>query len=281
MTTRRPDPADTPGPHDEFWGEQTEWTPRRPPAAQRAGLGASVGRWWDALLGGGSDAARTHGPATSTSASPNDDTGQPVDRERDRAPIGERRPERGPVADRHDPEGWTPDRWSHDVDVADDLGDEAWELEPEARPTRHPGVDPLLARLGGLAVIVTLVAPLVVGFTASGSESTASDTAVVAISAPPSDAAAVTPTEVAAVAAPTPGADTTAPAAQVGTSETAAASSPASTRQLHPVRSRPRSRTPPSPNRQRPHRKSRRLRVAVATSSPPATTGSDSPTPPG
>jgi LysM repeat protein len=53
--------------------------------------------------------------------------------------------------------------------------DEAWTVEPEPQRSRHPGVDPLLARLGGLAVIVTLAAPLVVGFTASGSDGRSAD----------------------------------------------------------------------------------------------------------
>jgi LysM repeat protein len=50
----------------------------------------------------------------------------------------------------------------------DDVVDlDSWTIEPDVPPARRGGVDPLLARLGGLAVIVTLASPLIVGFTAS------------------------------------------------------------------------------------------------------------------
>lgn len=130
----------------EFWGEQSEWTPQRPPSTERSGLGSTIGRWWNGLLGGSEPSERAHG--------------RPAMR-----------------ADRSDVAGIPPVSHErvHDADVhADDDGeahDDAWTFESEPVPTRRPGVDPLIARLGGLAVIVTLAAPLVVGFTSSGSDS--------------------------------------------------------------------------------------------------------------
>jgi len=56
-------------------------------------------------------------------------------------------------------------------DAPVDAGDQAWTFEPESQPVRLLGADPLLTRLGGLAVIVTLAAPLLLGFTSSGSDS--------------------------------------------------------------------------------------------------------------
>jgi len=135
MTTDRHDPDATPTHQDEFWGEQSEWTPQRRPSAARHSLGSTIGRWWDGLLGGstgaehdGGNGHRAHGRSA------------PVE---DHAPV--------------------------------DDGDEPWTFEPESRPVRHLGADPLLTRLGGLAVIVTLAAPLLLGFTSSGSDSQSTD----------------------------------------------------------------------------------------------------------
>jgi LysM repeat protein len=154
MTTDRHDPDATPGIQNEFWGEQTEWIPREP-SAERIGAKVAIGRWWDALLGGGVVAARAHGSKASLP-----DGDHPAPRlERSPAAISES-PD-GPDASTGGDEAWT--------------DDEAWTLEPRSPRGRHPGVDPLLARLGGLAVIVTLAAPLVVGFTGSGTDAGSAD----------------------------------------------------------------------------------------------------------
>ena len=133
MTSDRHDPEATPETHDEFWGEQTEWTPRPLPTRERDGLGAAIGRWWAGLAGGTDHAGRVHGEPRVRSHQPDDSeplAGAPVD-------------------------------------------DDAWDLEPEPVPSHQPGIDPLIARLGGLAVVITLAAPLLLGITASGSESDA------------------------------------------------------------------------------------------------------------
>ncbi len=147
MTTDRRDPDDTPELDDEFWGEQTEWVPHPARTSERAGLGATVARWWDGLLGGGVASERAHGRVTTSPIDP--------DRHADTPTIVDESPG---------------DRFRDQADNGRD-DDEAWTVEPEPRLNSRPGVDPLIARLGGLAVIVTLAAPLVLGFTSSGADS--------------------------------------------------------------------------------------------------------------
>jgi LysM repeat protein len=124
---------------DEFWGERPEWTPQRPPSSPRTGLGTAIGRWWDRVLGGDVTVGRSHGRPAPRSVGPADT--EFADTE--------------PTAD---PRAATMD------DVVDL---DSWTIEPDVPPARRGGVDPLLARIGGLAVIVTLASPLIVGFTAS------------------------------------------------------------------------------------------------------------------
>jgi LysM repeat protein len=165
MTTDRHDPEATPGLQDEFWGEQTEWLPREP-SAERSGPKIAIRRWWDALLGGGAVAARSHGGAGVSSPAA-DEPARLIER-----------PPAAPHANADDVEADDDNTWTDD--------DEAWTVEPEPQRGRHPGVDPLLARLGGLAVIVTLAAPLVVGFTGSGTDAQSADALLTANSGAPS-----------------------------------------------------------------------------------------------
>jgi len=157
MTTYRHDPDATATHQDEFWGGQTEWAPQRRPSAERRGLGSTIGRWWDGLLGGGTgaehaggDGHRAHGRSSTS--------GAPIDRSEDR---------RGNDAGH--------DGAMIEDDATVDAGDDAWTFEPEPLPVRRLGADPLLTRLGGLAVIVTLASPLLLGFTSSGSDSPSTD----------------------------------------------------------------------------------------------------------
>ncbi len=157
MTTDRHDPDAAPALQDEFWGEQSDWTSsERRPSGPRAGVGATIGRWWGGLLGAGSAVDRMHGRATRP-APPH--TGHPSD-EFDDDDVGHD-DWKAPVAADGDPADEHDDAWT-------DQHDGAWTFEPEP-PKRRPGVDPLLARFGGLAVVLTLAAPVVMGF-ASGSD---------------------------------------------------------------------------------------------------------------
>jgi hypothetical protein len=166
MTIDRHDPDAAPALQDEFWGEQDDWTSsERRPSGPRTGLGATIGRWWDGLLGAGSGGDRVHGRATAV-ASPGDD----------------RRPEETDHHDDVEHDDWTAP-FASDGDQGDEH-DGAWTFEPEP-PKRRPGVDPLLARFGGLVVVLTLAAPVVMGFT-SGSDgdssvATSADAALAAI----------------------------------------------------------------------------------------------------
>jgi hypothetical protein len=145
MTTDRQTSDSSPDLADEFWGDDAEWAPRRPRSAERKRLGSTVGRWWDQLLGGGFDAERTHGGVAESSSD--------------------------------DPSGREPDPDTVDGEL------DGWIIEPEPRREPRGGVDPLLARFGALAVIVTLASPVVLGFTSSGDESPVAERQTVAVSA--------------------------------------------------------------------------------------------------
>ena len=154
MTTDRHDPDAAPALQDEFWGEKNDWTfSDRRPSGPRAGVGATIGRWWGGLLGAGSGVDRVHGRATRPAAP---HTGHPSDE----------------IEEIDDYDDIEHDDWTAPV-AADgdpiDEHDDAWTFEPEP-PKRRPGVDPLLARFGGLAVVLTLAAPLVMGFTSDSDD---------------------------------------------------------------------------------------------------------------
>jgi hypothetical protein len=181
MTIDRHDADAAPALQDEFWGEQTDWTSsERRPAAPRARVGATIGRWWGGLLGGGAGGDRVHGGRATGPAAPH--TGHRPNQIDD------------DIYDDIEHDDWTAPV-DADGDPADEQ-DDAWMLEPEA-PKRRPGVDPLLARFGGLAVVLTLAAPVVMGFT-SGSDddpSAATSTAGLAAIADLASAVPTTPPE--------------------------------------------------------------------------------------
>ncbi len=166
MTNDHHDPEAAPELTDEFWGERTEWVAQGPPVARRRGAGAAIAAWWNAVLGGGVAAGRTHGgsvrrpPAAGHRDEWSDDEWSDADAD---ATVDEWSDADADV---------TVDEWSDDDAAVTGEDDEwAWSVEPEPTPSTRPGVDPLIARLGGLAVIVTLAAPLIVGFTASDNDS--------------------------------------------------------------------------------------------------------------
>jgi len=181
MTTDCHEPA-TPTLQDEFWGDGTDWpsttspltpSPDPPSAGLATRVGATVRRAWGSLEGAAANADRTHGPSVRT----DDDT----------RTFGEAKGELAEI---------------------DDL-DAAWDLELEPRTVRRAGVDPLLARIGALAVLVTLAVPVVLGFRSSpdpDSTQIRSETPFVASTAAP--------------LSPVPPADATAaPSADAGTTE--------------------------------------------------------------
>ncbi len=193
MSNDRRDPDATPGLHDEFWGEQSEWAPQRRPAVEHQRVGATIGRWWSGLLGGDSVAERAHGVAGRASARntlTNDMLDEHVAAFRDVATH-----DTNDVAthDRDDVAGaGSNDSVEPIEDDIEALGDD-WTFERDSRPSRTRGIDPLLARFGGLAIIVTLAAPLVVGFASSGSGAAEAESALATMSAPPAESPAPSP----------------------------------------------------------------------------------------
>jgi hypothetical protein len=167
MTIDRHDPDAAPAFQDEFWGEQADWTSSdRRPSVPRAGVGATIGRWWGELLGAGSGVDRVHGRPMGDAPSG-----------------GGRRPDEFDDHDdyddiEHDDE---PAPAAADGDPVDEH-DDAWTFEPEP-PKRRPGVDPLLARFGGLMVVLTLAVPVVMGFTSASDDDPSAATSDAALAA--------------------------------------------------------------------------------------------------
>jgi LysM repeat protein len=169
--------------------------PHDQPAGKRA---SKAGRWWGSLVGVGIAATRTHS----------------VDASRPRQA----------AAEDDELDDW-PDSSVDTVDHEfDDQWDERWEAASSPAPAPRSGVDPLLARFGGIAVIVTLLVPVFLGF-ASDSDSDATvrtQSAPLQIPAPGASTGDVPAADSApALPAPTPAAPT--PASLVPASTSAAA----------------------------------------------------------
>ncbi len=155
----------------EFWGNRADWsTPRERgsdhghthsdvSSGHDARPGRKVGRWWGLFGGAGISPTRTHsvGPQRAT-------------------------------ADNLTHEPW-PDQDDNDVEVGDeDTWDDRWEHTAPPAAAPRAGVDPLLARFGGLAVIVTLLVPAFLGATSDSDDTETVRTASAPLQIPsPSD----------------------------------------------------------------------------------------------
>lgn len=137
-------------PGGSFWGTQSDWAPvaqRDTPSTARPGFA----RWWSSVTAGRQRAGaaparqRVHG-----GAAPMDDPGRP--RDADEAP------------DSDDTAAW-PDDWS-----------------PEDTP--RTGVDPLIARLGGLAVVLTIMVSVLLGLGSERDDDLSARASAVAVVAP-------------------------------------------------------------------------------------------------
>lgn len=126
-----------------FWGDGAGWASQPTDTAEspevataRGGIGATFGRWWSSTTSGRRGGTRTHAPSAAPASRDGTDDG---------------------------------DAWVDDVhDDPDTDWDDAWETAPPEPP--RSGVDPLLARIGGLAVVLTLLVPVVMGFTSDDGE---------------------------------------------------------------------------------------------------------------
>ena len=170
-------------PSRDFWGDAADWRSEvatepidddtAPGDDAVPGLGAAARRWWNST---GRPATRTHSGATRSHF----------------APTGTRTaPRRSPSHDRAlDVEASAP--WLDADGTADDDAPGAWDdgwQQPDDRP--RGGVDPLLARFGGVAVVLTLLVPVAMSFTSDSDSGDALRTAE-APSALPSPVAEVT-----------------------------------------------------------------------------------------
>lgn len=188
---------------DSFWGDDAGWA-TLPPAqvgSDEVRRGNPISRWWESATAGRTRAAtartrpRVHGGLTPGAGEAHD--------------VGDRSPnDTAPLDDRHltDPA----DDWSDDWDAP---------IEPP-----RSGVDPLLARLGGLAVALTLLVPVVMGFASDSSgdddlvrtapvPSTAgsarTDPPPLELAAPAAEGSATSPPSTSTASAPTTGAGPT------------------------------------------------------------------------
>ncbi len=151
--------------HDEFWGDEAGWstspdrdnTPEVPltlDATPARGIGGKASRLWGSLLSSGSKASRAHGAGTPGAV--DHDSGLPAETQID----------------------------GQSNDATEDW-DEGWNVEPE--PVRTGGVDPLLAKFGGAAVVLTLLIPVAIGFRSGSSDQLIEAAAATASSAATTD----------------------------------------------------------------------------------------------
>ena len=199
---------------DDFWGNQADWpeVPEEERKAPRTSTGSKVSRWWNQVIGGGVEGTRQHSGRGAASR----DHGDFAQDEFDPAPDD---PIAAPV--RH-----AAAEPSIPTEAVDESWDDEWIVEPD--PTPSPGVDPLLARLGGLAIVTTLLIPLALGLRSHDDSPAAADvtSAVVTLAGPVDTSVPPTP---AVTAAPTVVADTAASTSAASSAEVTAAPEPATT----------------------------------------------------
>jgi LysM domain len=173
---------------DDFWGNQAEW-PEVPEGERKAPrphggarVSGEVSRWWNRIVGGGVEGTRQHGRHGAASRT-HDDFHDDWDNDNfDLAP-DEPIAEPGPVRQAAT-EARRPTEPTIQSDTVDETWDDEWVIESD--PTPSPGVDPLLARLGGLAIVTTLLIPLALGLRSHDESPSAVDVtnAVVTMAAP-------------------------------------------------------------------------------------------------
>ena len=161
------------GLHQEFWGDQAEWTPGPSATDDTAvvGVRSSMRGWADRLLSGRVEPTRSHRViGADTDPTPVHHVAEAAadDFSSGRISVtdGETRRVDEQQADELQADGhWDDERW-----------DEGWDVSPA--PTARPGVDPLLARVGGLAVVLTLLVPLALGMRSDPAEPSTAATSV-------------------------------------------------------------------------------------------------------
>ena len=192
---------------NDFWGDVPDWTgevarhrrgERRRPVDGAASTrrGGALAKWWGSALSAGVEPTREHRVVDATaprsvSLGPGDLT-DPVGRSSDAERFVDITID--PVSDRRssfdvssvppsDDAGWLDRVWNDTTSGDDVVGepdppsghlgevfDDTFDDEPEFVAPPRGGVDPLLARIGGVAVVLTLLVPLVVGLRSNGGD---------------------------------------------------------------------------------------------------------------
>ena len=223
----------------DFWGDAGDWPSEpRDHREPRQRLGAAVSRWWNST--GSLPVTRVHGTPTRHHPVVADDT--------DRLPTDDWSSNDAPDTRRTAPtrivgastgasrvHDWSAADWSDDDAIMDDWTVDEWSTDDGSLNDRHDddpvppgprrhGVDPLLARLGGLAIVLTLLVPLVLGFTSGDDDDAdALRTSTPAVSPSQATPPTIAPLTTAAATA----ADTSAAAPTAATAPPATAASPA------------------------------------------------------
>ena len=209
---------------DDFWGNQAEWpdVPEDERKAPRPHGGArvsgQVSRWWNRIVGGGVEGTRQHGRHVTASHAHDDWDADDYDLTPEE-PIAEPDPVRHAAAEATN--STNPTAPANQAGIDDETWDDEWVIESD--PTPSPGVDPLLARLGGLAIVTTLLVPLALGLRSHDESPSATDVtnAVVTMTAP------VDTTVPAAAAAQTVAPDTAAATSAASSAPVVASTEPA------------------------------------------------------
>jgi hypothetical protein len=149
---------------DEFWGDQAEWPTASIPVTRHGSERPAEGRG-ASLLRKGRDLVSGTGAIPITRQHGTVDSGRQVDRA---MTGGDARPSsRRPDVDEPVTDAVAPEPAASPEPPAAPVWDARW--APVARPMR-PSVDPRLLRLGAVAVLITLLIPLVAGFASGGGD---------------------------------------------------------------------------------------------------------------
>lgn len=184
---------DDTGSGDEFWGSTPDWStstgrPRRDRAVGRGDVTGAIKGWWNVAMSGGVEGTREHRIVDETAPAPlpnhqalDSTIFDDLDDEIPLSPSG-----RVEVFEAADPHRFEP---TTEVPViAADVeppapGDESEAITPlpmlerdDSEPASRRAIDPLLARVGAVAVVTTLLVPLMIGLTSGddGADSVAS-----------------------------------------------------------------------------------------------------------
>ena len=162
---------DRPGSHereDEFWGSTPDWTndverPRRKRRSDSSGdITGAIKNLWGSAVSGGASATRSHGVFDANAPRPADEYDGGTAAGTERAEVNDLYLE----IDRAE---------TTEVPVVDARGHQPPAAEMSVEPaTLSRRIDPLLARVGAVAIVTTLLVPLLIGLRSGDSADTLS-----------------------------------------------------------------------------------------------------------